>query len=260
MSELIQKTWSSYAGDDIAPVAQLEDMCWAPWLAASPNSLAGRAEVFPNGQLCITSEQGLLATLSVNQIMWDGDPNSLPSWDDVAGDPTTYEGTFVSDGNTLCLMSMNVHPLGRGQQLPKLLISSLLQYAEAKGVQHVIGSFRPSAYSQAVLEAVNAGAEPPIFSEYCCTTDQNGNLVDPWLRALSRNGMQPLAIDPAAMRIPVTAEEFTLLRQPHWQQITINGAAAWWCGETGFFYPQPDGSYLYQESNVWGVLYEASVK
>jgi GNAT superfamily N-acetyltransferase len=257
MSELSINTWEGYANESgIEPIAELEKECWSPWLAASLGSLKGRAEVFPNGQLCIYSELGLLGTLSVNEIQWDGQPSSLPTWDQVAGEPTTYEHTYVPNGNTLCLMSMNVSPLGRGQQLPKLLIATLLDFAKNKGIEHVIGSFRPSAYSQAVLTAVKQGQEPPVFETYCQTVNEHGEPVDPWLRSLSKNGMKPLAVDHHAMQIPISQEEFASVQKPDWQQITIAGQPVWWCAETGFFCPQADGSYVYSESNIWGALYE----
>lgn len=257
MSELHINTWQNFADEKgIEQIAELEQTCWSPWLAASLESLAGRAEVFPNGQLSIYSDEGLLATLSVNEVNWDGQPVSLPSWDDVAGEPTTYEHTYTPGGNTLCLMSMNVSEHGRGKQLPRLLIGALLEFAEKSGVDHVIGSFRPSAYSQAVLMAVEKGVPIPTFEEYCEATNDSGDLIDPWLRSLSKNGMQPLAIDHSAMSVPVTGQEFESLMQPDWRQITINGELAWWCNETGFFYPQADGSYVYRESNLWGTLYD----
>lgn len=258
MSELLSiDTWKGFVRENgIEPIASLEQACWSPWLAASLESLVGRAEVFPNGQLCIYSKLGLLATLSVNEIQWDGQSENLPTWDEVAGEPTTYEHTYVPDGNTLCLMSMNVSPLGRGQQLPKLLIKTLIDFAKDSGVEHVIGSFRPSAYSQAVLAAIEKGHEPLTFEAYCQTTNGVGEPVDPWLRSLSKNGMKSLTVDHNAMHIPVAQDEFDALKHPDWHQIIIDGEQAWWCGETGFFYPQTDGSYVYSESNLWGTLYE----
>jgi hypothetical protein len=255
MSELMNTTWKGYIENDgIEPIANLEQICWSPWLAAPLESLAGRAEVFPDGQLCIKSELGLLATLSVNKIQWNGQPESLPTWDYVAGDPTTYENTFAQKGNTLCLMSMNVSEQGRGQQLPKLLIQSLLEYAASTNVSHVIGSFRPSAYSKAVLASLEQDKQPPTFEEYCATTNEDGYPVDPWLRSLTKNGMQPIAVDHKAMYVPVSEQEFEVVKQPFWKQIKLGGKDVWWCNETGFFYPQSDGSYVYAESNLWGSL------
>lgn len=256
MSELMNNTWKGYIENGgVEPIAGLEQACWSPWLAAPQESLAGRAEVFPDGQLCIQSETGLLATLSVNKIEWDGQPGTLPTWDDVAGDPTTYENTFEQNGNTLCLMSMNVSEQGRGQQLPKLLIQSLLKYAASTSIAHVIGSFRPSAYSQAVLAAIDQEEVPPSFEEYCATINEDGYPVDPWLRSLTKNGMQPIAVDHKAMYIPVSQQEFEDVKQPFWKQIKLGDKDVWWCNETGFFYPQVDGGYVYAESNLWGSLH-----
>ena len=257
MSELQINSWENYINENgIEPIVTLERTCWASWLAASPQSLAGRANVFPEGQLCVYSKLGLLATLSANKIAWNGLIDMLPTWDDVAGDPTTYEHTYESNGNTLCLMSMNVSPLGRGKQLPKVLIGSLIKYAKKSDIQHVIGSFRPSAFSQAVLQATEQGVQIPTFEVYCGLKNESGDCIDPWLRSLSKNGMQPLAVDHKAMQVPISKDEFEHLLQPSWRQLTIKGKDIWWCNETGFFYPQEDGSFLYCESNLWGTLYE----
>lgn len=89
----------------------LEKPNWAPWLEASKESIEGRSIVFPQGQLVIKSIDGTpIASLSTNQIYWDGKVEALPTWDDVAGDPTTYEKTYHPNGNALVMMSMNVHP------------------------------------------------------------------------------------------------------------------------------------------------------
>ena len=258
MSELIISTWKKYIEEySILPIAELEQSCWSPWLAAPLESLAGRAEVFPDGQLCVYSGLGMLATLSVNRIQWDGQPKSLPTWDGVAGEPTTYENTFTQAGNTLCLMSMNVSEQGRGQQLPKQLITSLLEYAATSATEttNVIGSFRPSAYSEAVLVAsLDQRKQPPTFEEYCDMKNEDGFPVDPWLRSLTKNGMQPVSVDHRAMYVPVTKQEFEDIKQPSWKLIKLDNQDVWWCGETGFFYPQSDGNYVYIESNLWGSL------
>ncbi len=78
-----------------AILTQLEQPNWAPWLAAGVESLAGRAIVNPEGQFLLAAEDGgLIASLSTNKINWGGNPEILPTWDEVAGDPTTYEQTY----------------------------------------------------------------------------------------------------------------------------------------------------------------------
>lgn len=255
MSGIEILTWQQFAADSgMAQIHALENKCWAPWLAASPDSMNGRANIFADGQLCVQAGGALVATLSANRINWDGKPESLPTWDEVAGEPTDYGSTYQPDGNSVVLMSMNVDPASRGLQLPKMLISHLIDYASDQGIEHVVGSFRPSAYGKIVLEAVSKGEDLPSFATYCSSKDDQDNPLDPWLRALARNGMEPIAIDTKAMQVPISEEEFEHLKQPSWQQTKINGVTTWCPNETGLFYQQPDGSYLYKESNLWGKL------
>ncbi|RSN45203.1 hypothetical protein DMC64_20420 [Amycolatopsis sp. WAC 04197] len=214
----------------------------------------GRAEIFPEGQICAHSEQGLLASLSVNRIHWDGRAETLPTWDQVAGDPSTCERTFSADGNTLCLLSMNVRKEVRGRRLSGTLVRSLLNHARQVGAEHVIGSFRPSAYGEAVLSAVERGCAPPEFADYCFGRDSAGTLIDPWLRTISKMGMKPVVVDHEAMSRHVTAKEFEDLRRDSWRAIDLAGRTAWWCNETGFFYQQEGGMFRYVESNLWGTL------
>lgn len=101
--------WTPHDAEKIFDI--LEKPNWAPWLAASKESIEGRSLVFPKGQLVIKSIDGTpIASLSTNQIYWDGKVETLPTWDDVAGEPTTYEKTYDPNGNALVMMSMNVHP------------------------------------------------------------------------------------------------------------------------------------------------------
>lgn len=249
-------TWFEYITDNgVDAITDLENTCWAEWLATPPENLIARAEVFQDGQQAIVTQTlGLVATLSTNLIHWDGNPKTLPTWDDVAGDPTTYQSTYDEDGDTLCLMSMNVDPEVRGQRLPSHLIDAMRQLANNKNISKVIGSFRPSHYHHAVLDSIHRGEEPPTFEMYCDMKNDEGFLVDPWLRNLGKNGMEMIAVDDHAMYVPVSAEEFELFKEPSWQLINIEGKQVWWCGQTGFFYPQPDGSYVYIESNIWGSI------
>ncbi len=253
MSNYNAETWKQFSGSwGIEPIYELEKECWAPWLAASQKSLSGRAEVFPSGQLCLSAGKIVLASLSLNRVDWDGDPANLPCWDDVAGDPTDYSQTYVSDGNTLCLMSMNVSPEARGLRLPSVLIESVKDYASEAGVLNVIGSFRPSGYGSTVLEASQSHLSVPTFDEYVKTVNAKGESIDPWLRSLFKNGMRELSIDHQAMSVPITKEEFGEFHQPNWRMIELEGQQIWCCGETGFFFALPDGNYIYKEKNVWG--------
>lgn len=251
-------TWQELGDDGITQIHEIEKQTWAPWLAASYESLAGRAKVNHAGQLAIVGAGGdVWASLSTNKIDWSGDVGSLPTWDDVAGDPTDYAQTYVPDGNSVVLMSMNVSPDKQGLHLPSELISQLVLSSMADpSVEQVIGSFRPSEFFKSLYVAPNLS-----FEDYISSDNPHGKgLADKWLRALTLLGMKPLAVDHEAMSVPVTAEEFgaykaaSALHGLPWKTITINGQEVWWCGETGVFYKDDEG-YVYKESNLWGMLW-----
>lgn len=234
---------------------ELETHCWAPWLEASIESLVGRAAVFPEGQLVIAANRDPLASLSTNKINWDGNPESLPSWDDVAGDPTTYEQTYVKDGNSLVLMSMNVYPRLEGYGLARKLIGAAKTQAVKLGVDYIIGSFRPNEFGKYKAQP---GKWNTPFEEYCKMTREDGLPVDSWLRNLTRNGMKPLKVDPKAMTVGVPLDEFfKLLAYYHkngiWKEVA---SGVWECGEVGNWKVDHEkGVATYQESNLWGILW-----
>lgn len=229
----------------------LEKPNWAPWLEASEVTLAARSLVFPFGQLVMKSGDGdYMASVSVNQIHWDGNPNSLPTWDDVAGDPTDYSATYNPNGNTLVLMSMNVASHHKGEKLPSKMILAVQKVGAYLGVEHIIGSFRPSGYGQAKKEhAYNLD-----FWRYCNTKQDSGKPVDPWLRSLAWNGMTLMAPDYHAMTVTVGLGQFEQYRNTYqpdkWANLDL---VTWECGEVGKWVIDPDYKEAkYRESNVWG--------
>lgn len=252
--------WQSLGTEGIKQIHAIEQKTWAPWLAAGYESLAGRADVNPLGQLAVVSTTGeVYASLSTNQIDWSGEIDALPSWDDVAGEPTDYSQTYVADGNTTVLMSMNVHPNMQGQLLPSKLVHAVVSAAQASGhAQCVIGSFRPSEFSEVTL--ANPDAD---FAEYVGMVRADGLPVDKWLRVLTRMGMTQLAVDEHAMKVYMEMGEFHELKdsmeletsQPWIRSKASGPMAKYWCGETGFFYELRKGGYAYKESNVWGLLW-----
>lgn len=270
LTEPIMNNWTPQLAYEIH--SQLEIPNWAPWLAASVDSIAGRPLVFEAGQILLSDPEtkAPIASISTNQISWDGNPETLPSWDDIAGDPTTYEQTYSPGGNTLVLMSANVHPDYQGKGFGSQLIKYVLETAqEISTIEHVIGSFRPTGYGP--YKAANYDAVP-TFEEYAAMpapTDKVKPIdtaidwsawgehvpYDPWFRNLARNGMSPLKVDHTAMVVNITAQEFYHHQQTYktdqWQQLP-NGN--WLCGEVGEFHPQEDGTFTYIEANLWGKL------
>jgi hypothetical protein len=231
---------------------QLEHPNWAPWLEASTETIAGRASVFPAGQLLMKDDGIMVASLSMNQIEWDGNPSTLPSWDQVAGvDTTDYSETYKPHGNTLVLMSMNVSPKNKGKQLPTKMIDYVKLLAKELGVQHVIGSFRPSGYGIAKKQH---GYELP-FWEYATTKQPESNKpVDPWLRSLWWNGMQMIQEDRQAMQVLIPISEFVEYMQNYKPEIWVEvKPGIWECEEVGTWTVNAETA-AYKESNVWGVI------
>lgn len=231
---------------------QLEHPNWAPWLEASPATIAGRATVFPEGHLLIKDHEALVASLSMNRINWDGNIATLPTWDQIAGfEVTDYSETFVPDGNTLVMMSMNVVPESKGQQLPSKMIEYVKLLAQEMGVEQLIGSFRPSGYG---LAKKQYNFDLP-FWQYCNMKKPGSEKpVDPWLRSLWWSGMQMLQEDTQAMHFSVSVGEFEDYKKTYKPEVWIEiEPGIWECEEVGVW--TVDGEKAtYLESNVWGVI------
>ncbi len=228
----------------------LEKPNWATWLAASIETLAKRAEVFPEGQIALWGSDGKpVASLSLNRFSWNGDADSLPTWDELAGDPATYEKTYNSSGNSVGMMSINVRSDIQGGGLTQFIIDSTKQLTEKIGVDNVMGSFRPSQFGQFAKD------NPALTMEaYLDMKDHQGMPVDKWIRALHRNGMKMLRIDDGAMIVDdVPREQVEEWRKTHKPEEWTMKGHIWRCGETGFWYVGPKKA-MYAESNVWGIL------
>jgi len=243
-------TISSWSSEEAPALYEgLEHPNWAPWLEAGISSLAGRAKVFPEGQLVMKDGQGhYAASLSLNQINWDGIIEHLPSWDDVAGDPTDYSKTYTPNGNTLVLLSMNVAPEFKGLQLPSKMIDAAKQVANTLGVSHLIGSFRPSGYGE-----IKKGVPDLEFETYCMLKKSfSDKPIDHWLGSLWHMGMKMLEVDHKAMTVMVPMTEFESYKQADWKEVK---PGIWECGEVGQWNVDAEsGTATYQESNVWGSL------
>lgn len=229
---------------------ELEVPNWAPWLRASKEVLAKRAEVFPEGQIAIWEGDNLVANISLSRFNYDGNPQNLKTWDELMGVPATGENTFVPDGNALGMMSINIKQDYQGQGLAKAVIDSVKEVATKLGVTHIMGSFRPNQFGEHSHKNPHAN-----FTGYVGSKREDSLPTDAWLRTLTRNGMRMLRIDDAAMVVTdVAREEFDGYRKTYkpdkWRQIS---PTVWRCGETGVWFVG-EKSAVYAESNVWGIL------
>lgn len=232
---------------------RLEKQNWAPWLCSPPEVLTTYAKLFPKGQLLIVdSKDNPVASLTLNRINWDGNPQTLTTWDAVAGGSVAngdYQKTYAPEGNTLVLMSMNVEHQEQGRGHARQLINKAKETAQILGVEHLISPFRPSEYGR-----YKSKYGDPGFLEYCKMIDENGLPIDKWLRNLARNEMKFLKAVENSTVVTVPKKKFEEFKEnynkPLWNEIAPD---LWECGEAGRWHDQ--GSYAtYIEPNLWGEM------
>lgn len=243
----------SWKPTDVSAIYRLEKACWAPWLRKPEQHIETIARNFPQTQLLLRNQRGdIAATVTTNRIYWDGNPTSLTTWDTVAGGSegaSDYTKMYTPDGNTLCLMSMNVDPTIQGAGLAPRLVEGMRDIAKGLGIGHLISSFRPSGYGDFKLRH-----GPVPFAEYCAMTREDGEPLDPWLRSVSRLGMQPLRIEERSMVVEAPIDTFREYRETYrpykWKEVDTD---KWECGETGSWFVNGDHA-IYVEPNIWGEI------
>jgi GNAT superfamily N-acetyltransferase len=247
--------WRPEEADEI--FRNLEAPNWCPWLRTPSEILSRYPLVFPEGQLLVrTGSDEIRATLTMNRIQWNGDPDALPTWDEVAGANVRdgdYSATFVPDGNTMVLMSMNVHPLHQGDGHPRRLMHAARVQAEKLGATHLIGPFRPNQFGKWKLERPGQRSDGD-FAAYCAMTIERDGLRlpgDGWLRNLVRNGMVPIKVQDDAMVVSIARAEFEAFR--HGRGWVETRAGEWQCGEAGTWFVN-EHTAVYREKNLWGRL------
>jgi GNAT superfamily N-acetyltransferase len=244
---------------------RLEEQSWAPWLRFSRTVLAEHVRSFPEDQFFAFDEDGLVGALSTNRISWNGDPDELISWDAVAGERQDYKDTHVADGNTLVTLSMSIANRSRGAGVAGRLLDAVRASARARGIEHVIGSYRPPGYGSYKLR------DQHDFLTYAELRNPQGLPLDPWLRTLTRMGMTPIKVDERAMVVDVPLREFERLRRlsssvwtrtPGARDLALHrpalpfdpaGCEFWEVEQAGTWYVNANAERaVYVESGVWG--------
>lgn len=223
----------------------LEHPNWAEWLEASINSIEWRAKVFPAWQFLLSIWDIPIASLSTNQINWDWNPDTLPCWDEIAGDPTTYEHTYNPMWNTLVLMSMNVDKNYQWLRLTDLLVWEVQKLAKKLWINHIIWSFRPSWFGKYKLNNWVIS-----FEDYVSIKNDDWFSIDPWIRSLQKKWMKPMKVDDKAMTVELSIEEFQKFKKENWVQVK---PGFWECGEVWQFEIVWNKA-IYKEKNLWWKL------
>lgn len=232
---------------------RLEKPHWAPWLSFSKEGMKEMSSVFPEGQLVVKDKKGVpLAYASVNRVRWDGAVDTLPTWDEVAGDQVeqaNYKNTYISKGNTLVIMCLTVHSVHQGKYLSAILINEIKILARKLKVKHIISPFRPSAYG-----LYKQKYNDPGFKKYCRMTREDGLPIDTWLRVLIRNGMKPLIVRDNSLVVEVPKTKFQKLKfsynPGYWKEISPN---IWECGEVGQWFVRGKKA-VYKEPELFGKI------
>jgi hypothetical protein len=157
--------------------------------------------------------------------------------------------------NTIVLAAIIIDPSVRGQQIPVQMFAGIRRSATVLGFRHIISPFRPSAYGD--YKAARAATHSPsLFREYCETRTAEGLPIDPWLRALVRNGVHLLHPEPRSLRQTGTLEAFDRLRATFRPDRWYSPATdVWECGLTPTWYvDQARREVTSTEPNYWGVL------
>lgn len=247
---------------------QVEVPGWAPWLRFTVGDMHDYAEVFPQGQFVDLGGDGSpIGALTTIRLDWSGDPGDLTSWDEVSGRDTSVAEVYDEAGNTLVLLSMSVRPEARGAGPSTWLMEQARALARSEHMEHIVGPFRPSGYGARKRTEPDTG-----FTAWCRARRPDGQLADPWLRAMTRLGMKPLREEPRAMVIEedlATWEGYRIGYRPDaWFRVTGRAAdllrhesqlgnrpelEVWECGETGSWFVDREARVAtYCETNLWG--------
>lgn len=249
-------------------VEEIEVPSWAPWLRFSLDDLRSYERAFPPGQILELADGEVIGMLTSVRVQWGGDVADLTTWDDVAGRTADLGDVSASDGDTMVMLSVSVHPSHRGEGVPARLVETARRVAGDLGLDHLISPFRPSGYGRHKAEG-----GPIDFAAYVASTRDDGLPADPWLRVLTRLGMTPLGICARAMVVEATPEAVDRWRATYdptsWVRVEGERAATlraglsdlwpghepevWECGETGtWFVDRVGGRAWYVEDNLWG--------
>jgi ribosomal protein S18 acetylase RimI-like enzyme len=244
--------------NDVPAIVHLEELCWAPWLRKPADNIGTIASLFPETQLVAKNHNNVIvAAITANRINWDGNPQSLQTWDSVAGgseNASDYIATHVLDGNTICITSSAVDPSVQRKGLAKRLIMEMKDVGKELGVDHLIGPFRPSEYGNyKIAQGPNSNVS---FAEYCELKQEDGQSLDPWLRSAAKLGMKPMRVEEASMVVEVSMNKFEEYRKSYNSNKWVDfGNGRWECGDTGSWYlnlEQEKATYI--EPNLWGEI------
>jgi len=177
----------------LAALAEVERLAWASQgenISANTKKIEARVRCFSAG-ITLATVNGVTAGSQYSfRLYWDGNINSLTSWDDMTANGW-YDRTHHAGGNTGFLVGVGVIPNFRGERLhhnlrwqgpfklSELLIARTLDLLFTAGVKQVIGNARIPGYHLRTSLDVET---------YCNLRREDNKLFDPVLRFHERMG------------------------------------------------------------------------
>ncbi len=172
--------------------------------AASRDKITARLGSFPDGITLAMINGAAAGSQYAFQFDWDGQLETLTSWDDLTADGWT-DRVHCANGNTGFLVGVGVVPAFRGAlvnhhlrwpgqfKVSELLIARTLDNLFAHGVEQVVGNARVPAYHLRPDLGVHT---------YCQLRRDDGTHFDPVLRFHVRMGARILKPVEYAMEDP----------------------------------------------------------
>jgi GNAT superfamily N-acetyltransferase len=131
-------------------------------------------EAYPEYQLCLVDEEADYPVAVASSVPFAcSGPDDLPpeGWDWLVETAARNKGTRV---NMLGALAVSVPAVHRSKGYARVMIRSLLELAESKGLDGVVVPVRPTAKAR----------HPWVpIADYMAWTDESGRPYDPWLRS-----------------------------------------------------------------------------
>jgi GNAT superfamily N-acetyltransferase len=201
-------------------------------------------DAYPEYQLCLVDEETGYPVAVANCVPFAcSGPDELPpeGWDWVV---ETAARTKHSRVNMLGALAISVPAVHRSKGYARLMIRSLVDLAEAKGLRGLVAPVRPTGKVRHPWVPID---------DYITWTDATGRVYDPWLRShLSAGGK---LIGPCE-RSMVVQEPIAFWENWSKQQFKESGAYALEGGLAPVQIDLARQTGTYQEPNVW-VAYAA---
>lgn len=261
----IKESWMKNVG--IQQTLALSGMVNPPWLSLTREQLLAKSTVFPDGQIILEKEygghnaSGDAGAMSMLPIVWDGNPESLPSLADILGPDGDGKQGFAPDANTLAITSLVVSPSAEEQDsvYPNHVTDHLVQYAvdyvKQHGMKHVIWSV-PTGYDWSKQTDDIAKAYDIYVKAKKVIMPARGftGYANSIIRMLHIEDLEPIKGDYAAVQKTVDSATFDWYKHVYpggkswpWKEIT---PSHWVYGGVGMWTVEGKNA-TYIEPHVW---------